>query len=146
MTKRLALCQGGDDDSNESRDQKYADAMQCEFVTRPPKVNRDPLEKLRDGPLAHPDEESVENARRQNEFRAQLAVLDLHFRVVDTDRDDIVSSVDEYYVHEPHAREEWQQGEEHDPVLAEQLVASHFPAGQASEDDNGGEACGPPAV
>lgn len=120
--------------------------MQDKFVARAPKVNCDSLEKFRDGPLAHPDEEGIEYARSQDELRTKLAMPDLFFGVVDADCGDVVGPVDEHDVYKAHACEEWKQGEEHDPVFAKQLVASDFPARQTREDDDGGEACCPPAV
>lgn len=70
----------------------------------------------------------------------------LFFRVVDADSGDVISSINQHYVHKAHACEEWNKGEQHDPIFAKQLVASDFPASQAREDDDGGEACCPPAV
>lgn len=70
----------------------------------------------------------------------------LFFRVVDADSGDVISSINQHYVHKAHACEEWNEGEQHDPIFAKQLIASDFSASQAREDDDGGEACCPPAV
>ena len=62
MAEGLTLCKGGNDDGDECRYEEDANAMQSELVARTPQVDCDPLEELRDRPLAHPDEQSVENA------------------------------------------------------------------------------------
>lgn len=59
---------------------------------------------------------------------------------------DVVGPVDEDYMHKSHAREEWYQGQAHDPVFSEQLVAPDLSTTQAGENDDGGEYCCPPAV
>lgn len=146
MTERLTFCKGSNDDCDESGHEENANAMQRKLVARAPQVDRDPLEELRDCPLAHPDEQSVKDTCSQHELRTQFAIPNLFFCVVDTDSGDVVSAVDQHYVHKAHAREQWKQGEEHDPILAKQLVASDFPAGKARENDDGGETCCPPAV
>ena len=70
----------------------------------------------------------------------------LFFSVVDADCGDIISPIYQHDMHKAHACEQWNQGEEHDPILAKQFIASDFSAGQAREDDNGGKTCCPPAV
>jgi hypothetical protein len=109
-------------------------------------MDRDPLEKFRDRPLAHPDEQSVKDTCSQHKLRTQFAMPDLFFCVVDADSGDVISAIDQYYVHKSHACEQWDQGEEHNPVLAKQLVASDFSAGQARENHDSREACCPPTV
>ena len=120
--------------------------MQSKLVARTPQVDRDPLEELRDRPLAHPDEQSIEDTCSQHELRTHFAMPNLFFCVVDADSGDIVSAIDQNYVHKAHACKQWDQGEEHDPVFAKQLVASDLSASQSRENDDSGEACCPPAV
>lgn len=68
MAERPAFGKGGNDNSNESRDQENANAMKCKLVASSPEMDRNPFEKLGDRPLAHPDEKSVKYACSQDKF------------------------------------------------------------------------------
>jgi len=107
MAEGLTLCKGSNDDRDECRHKEDANAMQSELVARTPQVDCDPLEELRDRPLAHPDEQSIEDTCSQHELRAHFAMSNLFFCVVDTDSGDVVSPINQHYVHKAHACEEW---------------------------------------
>lgn len=107
MAERLTFCKGSNDDRNKRGHEENANAVQSKLVARTPQVDRDPFEEFRDCPLAHPNEQSVEDACSQHELRAQFAMPNLFFCVVDADSSDIVSAIDQHYVHKAHACEQW---------------------------------------
>ena len=146
MTERLTFSKSGNNNCNKSRHEKDANTVQDKFVAGTPQVDRDPLEEFGNGPFAHPDEQGVEDAGSQNQFRAQFTVPDFLSSVVDAVGGDVVGAVDQNYVHTSHARKKRDQSEEHDPIFPEQLVAPGLPAAQAREDDDGSKTCCPPAV
>lgn len=72
-------------------------------------MNGDSLEKFRDSPLAHPDEQSVKDTGSEHHLGAQLSPSDLLSSIVDTNGGDIIGAIDEHYVHKSHPRKEWDE-------------------------------------
>lgn len=105
MAEGLTLCKSSNDDRDKCRHEEYTNAMQSKLVAGAPQVDRDPLEEFRDRPLAHPDEQSVEDTCSQHKLRTQFAMQNLFFCVVNTDSGDVVGAIDQYYVHKAHACE-----------------------------------------
>lgn len=105
MTKRLALSKSSDDNRDKGGHEEDADAMQGEFIAGAPQVDGDALEEFGNGPLAHPDEQGVEDAGGQDEFRTEFAVPDLLGGVLDADGSDIVGAVYQDDMYKSHARE-----------------------------------------
>ena len=75
MVEGLTFGKGGYYYCDESCDQEDANTMESNFVAPSPDGTRDALEKLRDSKLADPDEQSIVDARCENQFRAYLAKI-----------------------------------------------------------------------
>lgn len=143
MIERLALGESGYHNSNEGRYQEDAYAMQSNLITPSPDGTCYALQELGYSELADPDEKSVVDSRRQDQFRAYLS--EVYFVGGQVFGLNIVGSVHEDDVYQAHARKQGDQTQGHDPVFLEQSSSPDLPPSQAHEDDDDGKASTPPA-
>lgn len=73
MIEGLTFGKGGYHYCNKSCDQEDAYTMESNLIAPSPDGTRNALEEFRDGKFANPDEESIVDARCENQFGAYLA-------------------------------------------------------------------------
>ena len=128
MIEGLAFRECSNDDSEEGQDEEYSDPVQRPLIAPPPYPDRDPLQKLRYGKLAQPNKQRIEDPRRQHQSRPRTSMLQLHIRIVMSDRLDIVRAIQQDDMDEGHAGEQRDEGEHHDPVFSEEHTAARLAA------------------
>lgn len=143
MVKGLTLGKSGYHDGDECRNQEDAYGAEDYLVAPSPDGTCDALQELGDCEFADPDEQSIVDARCQDQFRADLPEMD--FVVGQVFRLHIVGAVHQDDVHQAHARKQRYQAQRHDAVLLEQSSSADLPPSQAHEDDGDCKASTPPA-
>jgi hypothetical protein len=143
MIKGLTLGKCGYYYSDKGCNQEDAYTMENNLVAPSPDGTRNALEELRDGKFANPDEESIVDARCENQFGTYLT--EVYFVRCKIFTSDIVGAVHEDDMNQSHARKQRYQTQSHNPVLLEQTSTPNLSPSQACEDDDYGESSTPPA-
>lgn len=143
MIEGLTFGEGGYYYSDKSCDQEDAYTMEGNLIAPSPDGTSNALQELGNGKLADPDEKSIIDASRENQFGAYLAKVYLVRGEICAL--DIIGAVHKNNMDQPHARKQWYQTQSHDLVLLEQTPTPDLPPCQSREDDDYGESSTPPA-
>ena len=144
ITKRPTGAQRAEHDGDKSEEQETADPHENELIAAAPDADGDTFQEFRHSQFAQPDVSGVADSRGQDQFRPEAHMLDLLIGKVLPFYVDVVGAVDEDEVDQDHAREQRDQGDQHDPVLAEEHIAPDFAPHDPGQDDGGGERRAPP--